>query len=94
MESISKCFEDRRVEGTVEERRKELQKAVVNSAEEHLHKKQPKHKKWISEGALEMIEEKRLVILPWQEDQPNAEKHKEYVDLCKKARRAILEETL
>ena len=62
-ESIGKCFEDRRGEGSVEERLKELRKVVVNSVEEHLHRKQPKPKKWISEGTLEMMEEKRLAFL-------------------------------
>ena len=38
VESIGKCFEDMRGEGSVEERWKELQKAVVNSAGEHLHR--------------------------------------------------------
>ena len=57
VESIGKCFKDRRGEGSVE-RWKELQKAVVTLAEEHLHRKQPKQK-WILEGTLEMIEEKR-----------------------------------
>ena len=48
VKSIGKCCEDRRGKRSVEERWKELQKAVVNSAEEHLHRKQPKQKKWIS----------------------------------------------
>ena len=89
VESIGKCFEDRMGEGSVEERWKELQKAVVDSAEEHLHRRRPKQKKWISEGTLEMIEEKRLAFLRWQEDRQNVEKRKEYVDLCKKVRRAV-----
>ena len=62
---------------------------VVNLAEEHLHRKQPKQKKWIPEGTLEMIEEKCLAFLCWQEDRQNVEKCKEYVDLCKKVRRAV-----
>ena len=88
VESIGKCFEDRRGEGNVE-RWKELQKAIVNSVKEHLHRKQPKQKKWISEGTLEMIKEKHLVFLCWQEDRQNVEKRKEYVDLCKYVRRAV-----
>ena len=63
MESIGKCFEDRRGEGSVEERWKELQKAVVDLAEEHLYRRRPKQKKWISEGTLKMIEEKRLAFI-------------------------------
>ena len=45
--------------------------------------------KWISEGTLKMIKEKRLAFLRWQEDRRNVEKHKEYVDLCKKVKRAV-----
>ena len=46
------------------ERCKKLQKAVVDLAEEHLHRRRwPKKKKWISEGTLEMIEEKRLAFV-------------------------------
>ena len=72
MGSIGKCFEDRR-EGCMEERWKELQKAVVELAEEHLYRKRPKQKKWISEGTLKMIEEKRLAFIYWQEDWLNVE---------------------
>ena len=39
MEFIGKCFEDRRGEGSIEERWKELQKVIVDSAEEHLHRR-------------------------------------------------------
>ena len=42
VESIGKCFEDRRGEGSVEERWKELQKVGVNTVKEHLHRKRPK----------------------------------------------------
>ena len=52
-------------------------------------RKQPKQKRWISEGALEMIEQKHLAFLRWQEDRLNGEKCKECVDLCKKVWREV-----
>ena len=39
VESIGKCFEDRRGGGSMEGRWKELQKVVVDSVEEHLHRR-------------------------------------------------------
>ena len=42
MKSIGKCFKDRKGEGSVEKRLKELQKVVVELAEQHLHRRQPK----------------------------------------------------
>ena len=78
VESIGKCFEGmgrRKCGGEMEG----TAKVIVNSVEEHLHRKWPKQKKWISEGTLEMIEEKRLAFLRWQEDRQNVEKRKEYV---------------
>ena len=63
VESTGKCFEDRRGEGSMEERCKKLQKVVVDLAEEHLHRRRWPKKKWISEGTLEMIEEKRLAFV-------------------------------
>ena len=47
----------------MEDRWKELQKAIVDSAEKHLQRKQPKHKRWISEGTPEMIEQNHLAFL-------------------------------
>ena len=43
------------------------QKAMVDSAEGRLQIR-PKQKRWISEGTLEMIEQKHLAFLRWQED--------------------------
>ena len=62
MECIGKCFKDRKGEGSVKDRWKELQKAVVESAEQHLHRRQPKQRRWISENTLEKIEQKCLVF--------------------------------
>lgn len=36
-------------------------------AEEHVHRKRPKQKRWISEDTVEMIEQKRVAFLR-QED--------------------------
>ena len=63
MESIKKCFKDRRGGGCVEERWKELRKAIVDAAEEHLPRRRRKLKKWISDSTLGLIERKRLAFV-------------------------------
>ena len=55
----------------MEDRWTELRKEIVDSAEEHLHRKWPKQKRWTSEGTLKMIEQKRVAFLRWQEDRLN-----------------------
>ena len=86
--SICKCFEDRRGESSVEDGWKELQKTMVDPAEEHLHRTWPKQRRWISEGTLEMIEHSAwyFSLAGRPTEWGNC---KEYVDLCKKVRRKV-----
>ena len=71
MEAIEKCFKDRKREGSVEKRWKELRNAIVGAAEEHLPRRRRKLKKWISNSTLGLIERKRLAFLRWQEHRVN-----------------------
>ena len=71
MESIEKCFKDRKREGSVEKRWKELRTAIVGEAEEHVPRRWQKLKKWISNSTLGLIERKRLAFSRWQEHRVN-----------------------
>ena len=55
MECIEKCFKDRKREGSVVKRWKELRNAIVGAAEEHLPRRRWKLKKWISDSTLGLI---------------------------------------
>ena len=89
VETLRKSFEDRRQQGNVEERWKELKEALVGSAEQHLRRKHMAKKMWISDETLELVETKRTAFRSWQEHRTDVEKRKEYWDLCKKVRQAL-----
>ena len=89
VESLRKSYEDRRQQGNVEERWKELKEALVGSAEQHLRRRRMAKKRWISDDTLELVEAKRTAFQRWQEHPTNVEKRKEYRDLCKKVRQAL-----
>ena len=89
MESIEKCFKDRKREGSVEKRWKELRHAIVGAAEEHLPRRRRKLKKWISDSTLGLIERKRLAFSRWQEHRVSKNRQREYTNLSKEVRRAV-----
>ena len=78
MESIEKCFKDRKREGSVEKRWKELRNAIAGAAEEHLPRRRRKLKKWISDSTLGLIERKRLALSRWQEHRVSKNRRREY----------------
>ena len=89
LQSIRSSFNHRKRHGNVEERWNEMKLAIVQSAEQHLHMKKKAQKAWITEKMLNLVEEKRRAFARWQEQRTDPEKRKEYVDLCKKVRRAV-----
>ena len=62
METLRKSYDDRRQQGSVEERRTELREALVGSAEQHLRRRQVAKKRWISDHTLELVEAKRMAF--------------------------------
>ena len=74
VESLRKSFEDRRQQGNVEKRWKELKEALVGSAEQHLRRRRMAKKRWISDDTLELVETKRTAFRSWQEHRTDIEK--------------------
>ena len=67
VETIGRCFAGRKRHGGIDERWAELKKSVLESAQEHLQGRCKKHRKWMTEGTIEIIEAKRMAFLRWQE---------------------------
>ena len=88
MNTIRSRFESRRGRGSVEERWSELKKAIVDTAEQHLHQRRQPQKEWISVDTLKLTEKKRLAFVYWQNQRTSMERRKEYVALCKQVRKA------
>ena len=89
MNTIRSHFEGRRGRGSVEERWTELKKAMVNTAEQHLHQRRQPQKGWISVDTFKLTEKKRLAFVSWQNQRTSVERRKEYVTLCKEVRKAV-----
>ena len=92
VETIGRCFAGRKRHGGIDERWAELKKSVLESAQEHLQGRHKKHRKWMTEDTIEIIEAKRMAFLRWQEQREDAGRHKEYRDLSKRVRRAVKED--
>ena len=89
MTTLRKSYDDRRQQGSVEERWTELKEALVGLAEQHLQRRQVAKKRWISDHTLELVEAKCMAFQRWQEHCTDVEKRKDYQALCKSVRQAL-----
>ena len=89
METLRKSYDDRRQQGSVEERWTELKEALVGLAERHLRRRQVAKKRWISDHTIELVEAKRMAFQRWQKHRTDVEKRKDYQALCKSVRQAL-----
>ena len=89
LQSIRRSFDDRKRQGNVEERWNELKVAIGRAADEHLHRKKKAQKAWITGETLDLVEAKKRAFSRWQEHRTDVNRREEYVDLCKKVRRAM-----
>ena len=87
VETIGRCFAGRKRHGGIDQRWAELKKSVLESAQGHLQGRSEKHRKWMTEDTIEIIEAKRMAFLRWQKQREDAGRHKEYRDLSKRVRR-------
>ena len=65
LQSIRSSFNHRKRHGNVEERWNEMKLAIIQSAEQHLHRKRKAQKAWITEKTLNLVEEKRRAFTRW-----------------------------
>ena len=70
----------------------EMKEAIVNTATQHLQRRRPVKKKWITADTLELIEEKRMAFQRWQEVRSDENRQKQYSKCRKRVRRAIKED--
>ena len=88
LQSIRRSFDHRKGQGNVEDRWNELKVSIVRSAEEHLQRRKAAQKAWITVETLDLVEAKKRAFSRWQECRKDVRRREEYVDLCKKVRRA------
>ena len=92
LETIQQQFDNRKGHGNVEERWMEMKEAIVNAATQHLQRRRPVKKKWITADTLELIEEKHMAFQRWQEVRSDENRRKQYSKCRKRVRRAIKED--
>ena len=65
LNTFTKCFDTRKREGSIGEKWKELKQSIMKSAEEHLQNKRRKHKIWMSDDTMHLVDRKRKAYNQW-----------------------------